>query len=289
MTDHDKFIGGSDIAKILGEHAFEGPKSVYQRLRDGVDTASEDLSDNRDIMRGVACEPKALDRIREQYPSLNSEKVRSVFDAGGGRDGQIRLQHPNKPYLAGSVDGMSIDPFGGSAVVHEVKSPRSSGIKRIEKRGIPSRYFWQVQFYAGIANEIYDGTVESYVWLWNCDKWDVERIEVEWQPERFERIVDVCDRFYAFASEDIPFEETDLGDQNEEVDRDVYSSEEMSAKLSAYHNIHQNYKRLSELKADLKREILSQLDGEEKIDGRDHYAKIQRRSNATYLTVRERE
>jgi len=94
------------------------------------------------------------------------------------------------------------------------------------------------------------------------------------------------DEFWAHAHEEIPFEDTPFTDKSE-TDRDVYRSERMSALLSEYHDIHETFKTAKERKKELKREILSNLDGEKKIEGENHYANIKNYSNSTHLYVRE--
>jgi len=195
-VDRDTYIGGSDSAKLMQEHRFNGPKKVYDKVSPQVEYTPEDLSENRDIMRGNMVEPIAFEQIQNEYPSLNSTPVREALDSGGGIGGQIFLQHPKQPYVAGHPDGISMDPFDNSVVVHEIKAPRSGGISRIRKHGIPSRYFYQVQHYMGIVSEQTDSEVKGIVWPFSCDDWEPFPIEVQFRENLWHKMSTLYRNFW---------------------------------------------------------------------------------------------
>ena len=287
-VNRSSYLGGSDSAKVLGEHAFEGPRSVYEKLKQGEDYEEKDLSGNKDIQRGNFCEPLALDEISSCYPSLNDEDVYERFDDGGGHDNQVFLRHPDKVYIGGHPDGISIDPFDGTATVHEVKAPRSKSVKYIKKNGIPSRYYWQVLHYGGIVDAQTEENVQCVVWVWNCDKWDVERYDVEYNADGIAALFERYSRFWAYAQEGIEWEKTDLG-VDYDYEPNVVSSDKLSTWLRQYGRIHSTFKEAKEQKKDLKGKILSAIPkGTDRIEGDTHYAKIKNYSNSTHLIVRDK-
>jgi predicted phage-related endonuclease len=286
-VSRDTYIGGSDAAKILGKHMFDSRRSVYEKLCPLYDYEPKDLSENKDVKRGVVCEDHALDEIRDLFPSLNGESVYDAFDEGIGQNNQIYLRHPDRKYVGGHTDGISISPLEDVVRVHEVKAPRSTSIKRIEKNGIPDRYFWQLQHYMAIVSAQTEFDVEGTVWLWSCDEWANIRIDVEPRTELWEDLFAHYDEFWAHAQEEIPFEDTPFRDKD--TDRDVYRSDKMSARLSEYYKLHKTFKTAKKQKKRLKREILSNVDEETRIEGENHYAKIKNYSNSTHLYVREYE
>jgi len=289
-VERKEYIGGSDSAKLMQEHRFGGPKDVYDKVSPQVDYTPEDLSENRDIMRGNMVEPIAFDQIQNEYPSLNSTPVRDELDSGGGIGGQIFLQHPENPYVAGHPDGLSMDPFDDSVIVHEIKAPRSSSISRIRKQGIPSRYFYQVQHYMGIVHEQTDSEVKGIVWPFSCDDWEPFPIQVQFREDlwsdmsrlyqNFWQRVVVEDETWDSVNEDL------FGGENEKAE--VYESEKMSDMLAEYYEIRSTYKEKKDDMKSLKTEILSNLNGESRIEGDTHYATVKEYSNSTHLTVREK-
>lgn len=283
-----RYIGGSSAAALVGKHAFKSPKEVYQKLLEGDDYQEEDLSGNRHIMRGNAVEPIAEARIREDHPSLNGENVEEVFDCDERTD-QIYLEHPQYSYIAGHTDGISLDPFGSEAIVHEIKAPTSSSLEYMERHGISDRYFYQLQHYMGIAAALTDQhEVQGKLQIWDCDEWDVRTIQIERRPDVFEKLVSTYTFVWQEAQHDVPFEKCQAFNFINTEDSDkVYTSPYVEDLLAEYSEVHRTFKESKERKSELKSKILSQLDGETRIEGDHHYATVKYYDNSTHLRVRE--
>jgi len=282
------YIGGSDAAALLGKHAFKSPAEVYKKLTDGSNYEEKDLSGNRHIQRGNYIEPIAEARIEQDYPSLNGDNVERIFDRDEKTD-QIYLEHPDLPYVAGHTDGISLDPFGDTAIVHEIKSPTSSSIEYIERHGIPNRYFYQIQHYMGIAAALTDEyDVTGKLQIWSCDDWDVRTFEIERRPQLFSKLTGIYEKVYEAAQSGVPFEECQVFNFVDVEDSEsVYTSERMEDMLADYYEAYTTYKEMKSKKSDLKGKILSQLNGEERIEGDGHYATVKYYDNSTHLSVRE--
>ena len=283
------YIGGSDAAKVIGKHNFAGPESVYKNIRGTVpESEQEDLSKNRHIMRGNHCEPIALSRIKEEYPSLNGPEVRGRFDEGSGIQGEIFLRHPEYDFIGGHTDGLSIDPLTEHITVHEVKSPTSSSIDYVEKNGIPPRYYYQLQHYMGIAHAKGAREVEGRLQLWSCDEWDLITIPVDFNKSEFANLVENYKTLWENARvEDRPIEESNFKVRTTEK-KDTYTSDRVDELLRSYYEAHSNFKEAKERKKKLKSKILSQSDDASRLEGEDHYATIKDYSNSTHLRVREK-
>lgn len=282
------YIGGSDAAALLGKHSFKGPASVYKKLLEGSEYEEKDLSGNRHIQRGNYIEPIAEARIEQDHPSLNGENVEDIFDCDPKTD-QIYLEHPRLTYVAGHTDGISLDPFGDTAIVHEIKAPTSSSINYIERHGLPDRYFYQIQHYMGIASALTDQyEVTGKIQIWSCDQWDVRTFEIERRPDLFSKLTGIYESVYEAATDGIPFDKCQAFNFVDVEDSGgVYTSEKMTDMLEEYYEAYQTYKAMKEKKSDLKGKILSQLNGEERIEGEDHYATVKYYDNSTHLSVRE--
>ncbi len=125
-------IGGSNIAGICGISPWSTPLDEYLKI-----TGQITIQDNPAMYWGRALEPL----IRQKYCEETGRIVR--YNTNPELLG-IPMQHPQLPYLCGSLDGISTESDGSFPCVLEIKTARD---RRAWENGVPDHYQCQVQAY----------------------------------------------------------------------------------------------------------------------------------------------
>lgn len=134
-----KFIGGSDIASIMGLSAWKNNVQLY-REKKGI-VMPDDISDNPLVAYGT----KAEEHIRALFALDHQElKVEYVPDNS--------WRNSKYPFGAASLDGWLTDEKGRKGIL-EIKTSTitSSQANAKWKDKIPDNYYCQVLYYLGIT------------------------------------------------------------------------------------------------------------------------------------------
>jgi putative phage-type endonuclease len=160
--DRAKGIGGSDIAALMGLSPYKTPLQLYlDKIGEG-----EEFIETQKTKMGHIMEPVILDLFREAT-GLN---VRS-FD-------KTSFINKEFPYFRASLDGDVVDANMNRTAIVEVKNVGGYGTSLWED-GVPSYYYTQAQFYAGILGvpKIYVGAL--------FDGYDFKFYSYDYDPQLF--------------------------------------------------------------------------------------------------------
>jgi len=130
MQDRSKFIGGSDIAKILNLSPFGNATTVWLEKTQG----KGNTFDNRFTEWGRRLERTISEAFYEAHPELT--KI----------DDNERFVHETYDFIAGEVDG-TYHTEDGTIGVLEIKTTSQYNDKQWEEGKIPEHYELQTQYY----------------------------------------------------------------------------------------------------------------------------------------------
>lgn len=174
-----KGIGGSDVGKILGVDRYGDAIDVYLDKT----TEPEDI-DNPNMERGRMMEAV----VSQKYMLETGRRL---------KPGKFR-KHRKYPWLIGNPDRIIIangkpphaEMSDGTGVL-ELKTANRWVWKQIKAEGLPQSYLLQLQHYMGICG------VEWGAFGVLCpDPWDFITFEVAFDPDLFEEVAVVLDRFW---------------------------------------------------------------------------------------------
>tara|TARA_R100001443_G_scaffold29396_1_gene42559 strand:- start:7127 stop:8065 length:939 start_codon:yes stop_codon:yes gene_type:complete len=134
LTNRQKGIGGSDVAKILGLSKYGTPLSVYEEK---ISSEPIEIPDN-DAMR-FGREAESI--VAKFYTEDTGEKLRI--------DNKMRL-HPEYPFLMANVDRTIVANSEHGAGIFEAKTTSGMYAKHWE-RDIPAEYYLQLQHYLNVT------------------------------------------------------------------------------------------------------------------------------------------
>ena len=140
LKHRTKFIGGSDVACIMGLSSWKTNLQLY-REKKGI-VKPDDLSDNPNVEYGSKAEEYIRGLFKLDYPNLTVEYVEN------------NSWHNSKyPFAACSLDGWSIDENGRHGIL-EIKTANITSKAQAEKwkdGKIPDNYYCQVLFYLAVT------------------------------------------------------------------------------------------------------------------------------------------
>lgn len=162
--DRRTFIGGSDVAAILGFSPWKTPLQVYEE-KVGLAPSFEG---NAHTARGNRLEAVAA----EEYAIRYDAKLQRV---------NRRLSHPAYPFLTARIDRRIL---GGDGRLAEIKCPSLGSYSKIKRTGLGEDYIAQFQHYLGLTSEEcaqYNGIyASSGEWVIFCaDQWDMLTVPVQ--------------------------------------------------------------------------------------------------------------
>ena len=139
LKARQKFIGGSDVACILGMNPWKTNVQLY-REKKGLAEPS-DLSDNELVIYGTKAEKYIRSLFALDHPEL---KVEYVPNNSWIND--------DYPFAAASLDGSTEDSNGRHGIL-EIKTSTITTSQQANKwkDQIPDNYFCQVLFYLGVT------------------------------------------------------------------------------------------------------------------------------------------
>jgi len=167
-----KYIGGQQIAAVMGMHPYMGPGDVYAFSALGlVQITDEEVHGDHTkpspLRRGLVCEAGLIDYIEEHILKMEQgELERDIF-----------VQDSDVPYFAGTVDACETDDGGRITHIHEMTTTTTHSVDKWGESGNRQgalKYKWmQNQWYQGIT-----GATGGTVWLFVVDTGEIRRYPV---------------------------------------------------------------------------------------------------------------
>ena len=177
LGDRTKYIGGSDIAAIVGKSRYRTPYDVW--LEKTGRAKPQPL--NRHMLRGLTLEPLVL----EQYAKTTAQQVEST---------QAAIPHPKYDFILGHVDGLLRDR------IVEVKCPSFAAFERMKRAGILPEYEIQALIYAGLSRKD-----QADIVLFCADQWEMLIKSLEFNSKQYEELIEQAVRFWKnYVKKDIP-------------------------------------------------------------------------------------
>jgi len=176
--NRNNFIGGSEIAIILGKSRYSSPYELWAiktgRLK------PKDLSQIEAVELGTDLE----DFVAQKFAQKTGLKVRRAPKV---------YQHPDYPYMVAHVDRLISD----TNEILECKTANASKGKEWEN-DIPIEYVYQVQWYMGIT-----GRKSAWIaCLIGGQKFDYKQITFD--PTLFDKMVEKAVKFWSMVQNDTP-------------------------------------------------------------------------------------
>lgn len=132
-NDRQSYIGGSDVAGIMGISPWSTPLDIYLSKTEPL-TDVLDFDPTDDLSRGTRAEKYIL----EEYMDRNQVQLQTNVPL---------ITHNKYPFMKANVDAINVD----DKVIIEAKSTKSPK-KLWDKNGIPEYYKTQVAYYRMITN-----------------------------------------------------------------------------------------------------------------------------------------
>ena len=174
LKNRKKYLGGSDVACILGYNPWKTNVQLYREKKGIVEP--DDLSDNPLVIYGT----KAEEHIRALF-ALDHENLKVEYIPNNS------WHNTEFPFAAASLDGWSQDENGRKGILEIKTATITSKQQALKwKDAIPDNYYCQVLFYLGVtgwdyvdlrANLKYDFP-DSELYISTRD-YHIERSEVE--------------------------------------------------------------------------------------------------------------
>lgn len=133
------FIGGSDIAAILGYNSYSSPYQVYaSKLGIG-----EEFNGNIATELGHYLEPF----VRNKFPGLLLEKEEKACNVYVISD--FMFTSKEYPFMSANLDG--VVEIDGEYSILEIKTASEFVASKFEEDEIPDSYYFQIQWYLAIT------------------------------------------------------------------------------------------------------------------------------------------
>lgn len=180
--DRTQFIGGSDIAAILGVDPYKTRLQVWEEK---VGIASP-FEGNQHTQRGTRLEAIAA----QEYEARYGFKLRRI---------NRRLVHPEHSFLTARIDFR----IQGFPTLVEVKCPSLGAYSKIKRQGLHEGHIAQLHHYLGLTHpELATATgvyADDAEWVIFCaDQWDMVCVPVK---SDFKLTLDMWERCIAFWNE----------------------------------------------------------------------------------------
>lgn len=174
LKNRKKYLGGSDVACILGYNPWKTNVQLYREKKGIVEP--DDLSDNPLVIYGTKAEEHIRALFALDHPNLTVEYVPNNS-----------WHNTEFPFAACSLDGWTQDENGRKGILEIKTATITSKQQALKwKDAIPDNYYCQVLFYLGVtgwdyvdlrANLKYDYP-DSDLYISTRD-YHIERSEVE--------------------------------------------------------------------------------------------------------------
>lgn len=224
-TNRHEYIGGSDIAAIMGLSRWKTPLKLW--LEKTQKTPAPDLSDNEAVELGTELE----DFVAKKFSRLTGKAVR--------RSPKM-YQHPQYQYMRAHIDRLAT----GSDELLECKTCSAFKLQEWEGDKIPQEYILQVIWYLGIT-----GRKRAWIACLIGGQKFVYK-SVDFDSELFELMVDAAKNFWNCVLTDTP--PMIVSDDNDTM-KNLYPTAndnivDLTSAPEAEETINRNIKKLEELK-----------------------------------------
>ena len=231
--NRNKFIGGSDIAKIMGLSRWGTPLKLWAEKTGKLPTP--DLSNVEAVEMGTRLEQFVADLF-------------AVKTGKSVRRSPKYYQHPDYPYMIAHVDRL----VTGTDELLECKTCSAYKADEWEGEEIPQEYILQVMWYLGITGR----KIGHIAVLIGGQSFKYKQIEFD--AELFETMVEAAKEFWGHVQEDTPpaimptDDETlkDLYSEHSEVMIELYPKDDETAQ--AAQTLEDKIAYLQEIKAHIK-------------------------------------
>lgn len=140
LKNRHKYIGGSDVACILGMNPWKTNRQLYDEKKGLVEPP--DLSDNALVQYGTQAEEHIRALFALDHPDLKVEYIPNNS-----------WRNTDYPFAAASLDAWTTDKDGRKGIL-EIKTATITNATQSAKwkdEHIPDNYFCQVVFYLGVT------------------------------------------------------------------------------------------------------------------------------------------
>lgn len=139
LKNRRKYIGGSDVACILGLNPYKTNVQLFREKKGLVEP--DDLSDNPLVQYGTQAEEHIRALFALDHPELKVDYVPNNS-----------WRNTEYPFAACSLDGWSTDEDGRKGIL-EIKTANITNAQQSAKwkDAIPDNYYCQVLFYLGVT------------------------------------------------------------------------------------------------------------------------------------------
>jgi putative phage-type endonuclease len=232
-TNRHEYIGGSDIAKIMGLSRWGTPLSLWAEKTQKI--PAKDLSDVEAVELGTDLE----EFVAKKFTQKTGKAVR--------RSPKL-YQHPDYPYMVAHVDRL----VTGSDELLECKTCSAFKKDEWENDEIPQEYILQVMWYLGITGR----RIGHIAVLIGGQSFKYKQIEFD--SELFDTMVESAKEFWQHVQENTPpavmanDDETlkDLYADHSEIMIELYPTDEETAQ--AAQTLEERIAYLQEVKAHIK-------------------------------------
>lgn len=232
-TNRHEYIGGSDIAKIMGLSRWGTPLSLWAEKTQKI--PAKDLSDVEAVELGTDLE----EFVAKKFTQKTGKAVR--------RSPKL-YQHPNYPYMVAHVDRL----VTGSDELLECKTCSLFKKDEWENDEIPQEYILQVMWYLGITGR----RIGHIAVLIGGQSFKYKQIEFD--SELFDTMVESAKEFWQHVQDNTPpavmasDDETlkDLYSNHSEIMIELYPTDEETAQASQ--TFEERIAYLQEVKAHIK-------------------------------------
>ena len=173
LKNRKKYIGGSDVACIMGLNPWKTNRKLYDEKKGIVEP--DDLSDNPLVQYGTNAEEYIRALFALDHPELKVDYISNNS-----------WRNSDYPFAAASLDGWTTDEQGRKGILEiktaTIQTPQQS-LKWQDK--IPDNYYCQILFYLGVTGwdyvdlrahlNYYPEAISKYV----MTDYHIERSEVE--------------------------------------------------------------------------------------------------------------
>jgi putative phage-type endonuclease len=139
LKNRNKYIGGSDVACIMGLNPWKTNRKLYDEKKGIIEP--DDLSDNPLVQYGTNAEEHIRALFALDHPELKVDYISNNS-----------WRNSDYPFAACSLDGWTTDEDGRKGILEiktaTIQTPQQS-LKWQDK--IPDNYYCQVLFYLGVT------------------------------------------------------------------------------------------------------------------------------------------
>lgn len=229
-----KYIGGSDIAAVLGQSRWKTPYRLWAEKTGKI--IVPDLSSNEAVEMG--------NRLEQLVADIFSEKTEKTV-----RRAPKMYRHSEYPFLVANIDRLIV---GGDELL-ECKTCSAYKLEEWENK-IPKEYLLQVMWYLGIT-----GRKRGWIaCLIGGQKFDYKPIDFD--QELFDLMIEKALKFWDMVQNDVPpvilpEDDTTLAELYPEHTEDLIEIQEMNDRIAYLQEIKMHIEEMTKEKREIETEL----------------------------------